>query len=248
MRASPGGDARSRELRPNSIRSDTSRHDIVAPPVGGPESLVDTAVAAEATPTLPTPTLPPHVPSSSRKDSGSRAPVRPVFTGRSPFSAILPRPAFRPLTGWTTCSGKPGRTLERPTHADHPAPPGTAERLDRSRDPTALDRGSLHLLLREEPQDQPHPRCLPSTRHLRSRRRAHARRCAAGGAFSTGCHQPVDRARRLFSPSLDRRRLTYRRLRRRGLCSARAGRNPARAHRGRGVCPFLHAGVCVQLG
>lgn len=39
MRASPGGAARSRELRPNPIRSDTSRHDTVAPPAGKPASL-----------------------------------------------------------------------------------------------------------------------------------------------------------------------------------------------------------------
>jgi hypothetical protein len=43
MRGSPGGDPRSRELRPNPIRSDTSRHDTVAPPVGDRISLAGAA-------------------------------------------------------------------------------------------------------------------------------------------------------------------------------------------------------------
>jgi hypothetical protein len=42
MRALPEGNGRSRELRPNPIRSDTSRHDIAAASVGDPMSLAGT--------------------------------------------------------------------------------------------------------------------------------------------------------------------------------------------------------------
>jgi len=57
-------------------------------------------------------------------------------------------------------------------------------------------RGPLHPCPREEARDRLRPRCLPSMSHQDAGTRAFVRFRLSGVAFSTGCHQPVENARR----------------------------------------------------
>jgi len=57
-------------------------------------------------------------------------------------------------------------------------------------------RGPLHPDPREEVRDRLHPRCLPSSSHPEKGYQAFALYRRPGRALSTGCHQPVENARR----------------------------------------------------
>jgi hypothetical protein len=92
-------------------------------------------------------------------------------------------------------------------------------------------RGPLHPGLREEVRDRLHPRCLPSMGRLDSGTRAFVRFRLSGGALSTGCHQPVEKARcRAIAggPCSDPAALTGSRRHGLGLRCGRDGPRPAR--------------------
>jgi hypothetical protein len=123
MRASPEGVARSRELRPNPIRSDTPRHDTVAPPAGEPMSLAgpppgqshaDCHLDDAATRTFAL--------ASTREKQQARGPpyVLLAQAARRLVSTLPPFDGF----GWDEPTNRDG-TLTRSTCADRPAPFGT---------------------------------------------------------------------------------------------------------------------------
>lgn len=159
------GDARSRELRPNPIRPDTSRHRTVATSEGNPTPCaVD---SAEAMP--PARTIPSHAPLalvSSRELASSR------LVG--PRASCLRRPPAASAR-FHGRAGKPNG------HADDPlarirrtARHGSTNEL--LAQPGRRGQGPLHPLLREEHRDQPHPRCLPSMSRLRLGHRTYVQR------------------------------------------------------------------------
>lgn len=131
--------------------------------------------------------------------------ARGVLSALPPFDG-LEREAPRPETHAMTIHSRGSHVTAR-----------YGRGAGRSRDTAALDRGPLHPHLREDLRDRLHPRCLPSMRHPRRHaplgfpwdceacalRQALARRLDSGGALSTACHQPVDRAQRPFRLRFD---------------------------------------------
>jgi hypothetical protein len=100
--------------------------------------------------------------------------------------------------GWDEPTSRDG-TLERSTRADRPAPFGTVGRLGCSRSPAVQAEGRFTRCPAKGSE-------ISRTRGAFHREppattsRAFARHRPAGGALSTGCHQPVDSARRPFHP------------------------------------------------
>lgn len=131
------GDARSRELRPNPIRPDTSRHRTVAASEGNPTPCaVD---SAEAMP--PTRTIPSHAPLAlvalaSLRAPGSWAPVRPACAGR-----LRRPPAFTGGPANRTATPTIRFRESRSAFAEHDAPPGTVRRTSCLRNPAAGAKG-----------------------------------------------------------------------------------------------------------
>jgi hypothetical protein len=181
------GDARSRELRPNPIRPDTSRHRTVATSEGNPTPCaVD---SAEAMP--PARTIPSHAPFTlaSSRLVGPRTPrLRRPSAASARFHGRAGKPngyADDPLARSTT--HHPARFDERAACATRPPGPRAAS-------PAAPRRAPRSAAPEVPSIDEPPPSRTPNLRPaVRS----------FGRAFSTDCHQPVDSARRPFHSCLD---------------------------------------------
>lgn len=180
-RQPPKGGRRSRELRPNPLRSDTPCRDTAAPPAGTGAALADHRGLAcrwhtTADGRNDAAARPRRLREHSRKAKGSWPPVRPACASRPPAPPREPtlRWAVRraPADRSNDCNDPLARVAQRRT-----ARP-TAEPLTRSRH---LGQGSPPPALREELRARLHPRCLPS----RSRRRR-AVGLSPGTAPSTG--------------------------------------------------------------
>jgi hypothetical protein len=145
------GDVRSRELRPNPIRPDTSRHGTAAIPAGN---------RYRAPPARPKPNRrlerSRHTNPSLLRAPSSWTPVRPACAGHPRRPTRFHRRGRRTETALCT-------TRWRGPHST--ARHGSANEL--LAQPDRRGQGPLLPLLREEHRDPPHPRCLPSMSCLR---------------------------------------------------------------------------------
>lgn len=180
---SPGG-IRSRELRPNPIRPDTSRHETAAIPAGAP--IPYAAGPAEAEPWART--IPSHAPSLLR------APAR------EPPCALLAQAARGVPPAFTGGAGEPNGSLHDPlarTSQHRPARFGErAARATRPPGPRAASPAAPRRAPRSAAPEVPSIDELPPSRTPDLRPGI----VDVSRAFSTDCHQSVESTRRPFRP------------------------------------------------